>query len=229
VITYLGSPNNQLQAHAANGMPVLISFAIAERSKWLRQYIPSYTNLLVDSGAYTAHTQGTTINGPRYVDWCAQWLDTADNVAGIDSIAGDYRVSWDNYMQYGGFPTIHDTDPIDFLSDLIDLAQTRGNWLGIGLKPPREGKENFIRTVCDQVPDGMHIHGWALRAYSHIPRIDSVDSTNWWRDAMDLRCLPLCKHLTYGETLEIVIKRYARWQPVLKNDPLQTDLFGSNG
>ena len=38
--TYLASPNNQLQAHAANGMDVLVSFAL--RSKWLEDYTSSF-------------------------------------------------------------------------------------------------------------------------------------------------------------------------------------------
>jgi len=40
-----------------------------------------------------------------------------------------------------------------------------------------------------------------------------MDSTNWWRDAMKIRTMPLMDHLSYGEALEIIIKRYARWQP----------------
>ena len=39
-------------------------------------------------------------------------------------------------------------------------------------------------------------------------RLDSVDSTNWWRDGMAVRqSLPW---LTYGECLAIVVKRYQR-------------------
>ena len=74
------------------------------------------------------------------------------------------------------------------------------------------------------MPDDLHVHGWALRAYTHIRRLDSVDSTNWWRDAMDLRTLPALAHLTYGECLEIIVKRYQRWHRVIRDD-VQTPLF----
>ena len=30
---------------------------------------------------------------------------------------------------------------------------------------------------------------------------------------MKIRTMPLMDHLSYGEALEIIIKRYARWQP----------------
>jgi len=42
---------------------------------------------------------------------------------------------------------------------------------------------------------------------------------------MDLRVLPLCKHLTYGETLEIIVKRYQRAQRQVIDAPIQEELF----
>lgn len=222
---YLGSPDNAIQANAAREMPVLLSFALAGGYKWINQYVPSFDRLLIDCGAYTAYSRNTTIDGPAYKAWYERWKHFADAYAGIDDIAGDWRKSLDNYERYGGFPTIHDTDPPELLDDLIPLAKERGGWLGIGLKPPRENKEEFVRSVCDRVPDDIHIHGWALRYYTHIRRLDSVDSTNWWRDAMDIRVLPLCKHLTYGETLEIVVKRYRRQSRLIVDTPRQESLF----
>ena len=222
---YLGSPDNALQANAARDMPVLLSFALAGRYKWITQYVPSFDRLLIDCGAYTAYSRNITIDGAAYKAWCDRWTHVADACAGIDDIAGDYRKSLANYEQYGGFPTFHDTDPPELLDDLIPLARERGGWIGIGLKPPREGKENFIRSTCERLPDDLHVHGWALRHYLHIRRLDSVDSTNWWRDAMDLRVLPLCKHLTYGETLEVIVKRYQRARRQVVDAPIQDELF----
>lgn len=115
----------------------------------------------------------------------------------------------------GGFPTIHDSDPPGLLDDLIPIAMERGNWLGIGLVPPRQGKERFVRSVCDQIPDDLHVHGWALRQYTHVARLNSVDSTNWFRDAWGyLNKMPF---LTPAECVEIVVKRYQRWKRVLRD------------
>ncbi len=111
-----------------------------------------------------------------------------------------------------GFPTFHETDPPELLDDLIPMARERGKWIGLGLLPPREGKERWMRDACERIPDDLHVHGWACREYGFIRRLDSIDSTNWWRDAMKLRTLPDLAHLTYGETLAIVVKRYQRWQ-----------------
>ena len=221
---YLGSPNSHAQAHAVENMPVLLSFVIAGRSKWIEQYIPSWGAILLDCGAYSAHTQKIEIDGAAYRDWVDSFDGICDAYAGIADIGGDWKKSWQNYQDFGGFPTIHDTDPPEFLDDLIALAKERTQWIGIGLKPPREGKEHWIRDTIERIPWDMHIHGWALRAYTYIRRIDSVDSTNWWRDAEKLRTQYLCDHLTIQECLEIMIKRYTRWKRIIRDNE-QKSLF----
>lgn len=90
------------------------------------------------------------------------------------------------------------------------------------LPPPRVGKEKIVRRAIDRIPENIHIHGWALREYTNIRRLDSVDSTNWWRDAMAIRKqLP---YLTYGECLEIIVKRYQRWKRII-HDSSDHSLF----
>lgn len=216
---YLASPNTQQQAEHADGMPVLLSYAIW--SPWVDRYQHTFARLLIDSGAYSQMNTGKTIDPAEYRDWAKRWDGHADAVAGLDDIAGDWRKSLKNYEVGGGFPTMHDTDPPELLPDLIALARERGNWLGVGLMPPRQGKESFVRWVCDHVPDDIHVHGWALRAYTHVRRLDSVDSTNWYRDAMKYRRdLPW---LTYGECLAIVVKRYQRESRIIRDE--EANLF----
>lgn len=66
-----------------------------------------------------------------------------------------------------------------------------------------------------RVPADIHVHGWALRAFTKVRRLDSVDSTNWWRDGMlYAREFPW---LTYGECLEIVVKRYEREDRMIRS------------
>lgn len=208
---YLASPGTQQQAEHVADMPVLLSFATY--SEWLDRYWTSFAHVLIDSGAYSEFNSGKKIDVSEYADWCQRWTGLVDAMAGVDDISGDWRRSLENYQKFpDGFPTIHDSDPGELLKDLVQLSLERTRWIGIGLVPPRESKERFIRWVCDNVPEGIHVHGWACRRYTHIPRIDSVDSTNWWRDAMKLRTLPALSHLTYGECLDIIVKRYKRWE-----------------
>jgi hypothetical protein len=211
VTVYLASPNTQQQAEHAAGMPVLLSYACW--SPWLdKGYQQSFSRILADSGAYSEFNSGKAIDLPEYADWAQRWVGHADAIAGLDNIAGDWRQSLKNYEAFPlGFPTFHESDPDELLDDLIPMARERGNWIGVALLPPREGKESWVRRTLDRIPDDIHKHGWALRRYTHCRRLDSVDSTNWWRDAMKLRTIADLSHLTYGECLEIVVKRYERW------------------
>lgn len=222
MIVYLASPNTQQQAQAVAEMPVLLSYACWHN--WLDRYQASFRRILIDSGAYSELTGAAKVDGAAYLDWAQRWDGHADAVAGLDDINGDWRRSLANYAAFGGFPTLHDTDPPELLTDLVALARERGGWIGLGLKPPRHGKESWVRWVCDHIPDDLHVHGWALRAYTHVRRLDSVDSTNWWRDAMKLRTMPDLAHLTYGECLDIVVKRYVRWQRTI-TDPAAAPLL----
>lgn len=218
---YLASPNTQQQAEHCSGMPVLLSFA--SFSPWMWQYQPTFERVLVDWGGYTEHTTGNKIDVAKYKPWSKKWEGHADAIAGCDDINGDWKKSMANYQEIPWtFPTMHDSDPVELLPELVAMALERKTWLGIGLVPPREGKEKFVRWVCDNVPDGLHLHGWALRRYTHIRRLNSVDSTNWWRDAMDIRKkLPW---LTYGETLDLIVKRYQRWTRVIRD--VETEALG---
>ena len=217
MIVYLASPNTQQQAEHAAEMPVLLSYACY--SPWLDRYQQSFKRLLIDSGAFSELTGAAKVDLAAYSDWAERWRGHADAVAGLDDISGDWRRGMSNYaaMPTGlGFPTIHETDPIEILPELVAIARERGNWIGLGLLPPRSNKERWVRDVCDRLPEDIHVHGWALREYTHVRRLDSVDSTNWWRDAMAYR--KDYPWLTYGECLDIVVKRYKRWKRVIRDE-----------
>jgi hypothetical protein len=224
VIVYLASPNTQQQAEHVADMPVLLSFACF--AEWLHKgYQQSFSRILIDSGAFSELTGAAKVDIGKYRGWSEQWRGHADAIAGLDDIRGDWRRSLANYAAIPwSFPTFHETDPPELLPDLCAMARERGGWLGFGLLPPREGKERTVRAAMERIPEGLHVHFWAGRLYTHIRRIDSVDSTNWWRDAMALRKdLPW---LTYGECLGIIVKRYQRWNRSIREEAPQGALFG---
>lgn len=218
---YLASPNTQQQAEHCSGMSVLLSYA--SFNNWMWQYQPTFKRVLIDCGAYTEMTTGKKVVVPAFGEWSQPWRGHAVAIAGVDDINGDWRQSMANYQALPWtFPTIHDSDPPELLPELVAMAQERSTWLGIGLVPPREAKENFVRWVCDNVPEGLHLHGWALRRYTHVRRLNSVDSTNWWRDAMKLRQkLPW---LTYGECLDLMVRKYQRWTRQIRD--VETNVVG---
>ncbi len=219
---FLASPGTQQQAEHCGGMNVLLSFA--SFNPWLWQYQSSFRKVLIDSGAYSELNSGKVIDIEAYKDWSLKWKGYAEAIAGLDDIRGDWKRSLANYAKNEwSFPTWHDTDPLELLTDLIAISKERKTWLGIGLMPPRQGKEKIIRDALDLIPESIHVHGWALRAYTHIRRLDSVDSTNWWRDAMDLRKKLYWLH--YGECLDLIIKRYQRETRIIRDVSTQEALF----
>lgn len=219
---YLASPNTQQQAGHCEEMNVLLSFAIF--GKWMWQYQPSFRRVLIDSGAFSEMNSGKAIDIEAYKDWSHLWKPRAEAIAGLDDITGDWKRSLRNYQTIDwSFPTWHDTDPIELVDELVAMAQERKTWLGIGLMPPRNGKERIVRGVLERIPSDVHVHGWALRTYTNIGRLDSVDSTNWWRDAMALR--KQVPWLNYGECLGLIVKRYQRENRVIHIPDEQSKLF----
>lgn len=195
-----------MHAHFCAGMPVLLSFAVAGRSRWIWDYIPSFGRVLVDSGAYSELTGAAKVDLAEYVDWKDR-LPWCDAWAGLDDISGNWRRSLENYKA-GGFPTIHEADPIELLDELVPMARERGGWIGLGLTPPRHGKEATVRAILECIPDDLHVHGWACQGYAHLPRFDSFDSTNWFRDSWKIK--NQCPWLTPAECVEVIVKRYQR-------------------
>lgn len=225
---YLSSPNNQTQADYCADMPVLLSYALWPKREraWVDDYVPSFARVLIDSGAFSEFNSGVVVDGVAYRDWCQRWSETAhvDAVAGLDDIRGDWRKSLKNYELYGGFPTYHETDPPEFLDECLRVSADRGNWLGVGLLPPRGGKWKWVRKTLDRVPPETHLHFWAGGEYCGHPRVDSTDSTNWFRDAFKYKTqLPF---LTPAECIELVVKRYQRTKRVASPRSTESDALG---
>jgi hypothetical protein len=212
-----------MHADHCAGMPVLVSYALYR--PWLDDYVPSFARLLIDSGAFSEFNSGTKVDGEAYRDWCKRWEGTEHvaAVAGLDDIAGDWRKSLRNYERFGGFPTYHESDPPELLDDLLPLARERGGWLGVGLLPPRGGKWRWVKETMSRIPPGLHVHVWAGGEYCGHPRVDSVDSTNWFRDAwMYKNSLPF---LTPAECVALVVKRYQRQDRRPVDTSVTGDLF----
>lgn len=242
---YLSSPGSQMHADWCKAMPVLVSYAIypkpsKTKGPWLDDYISSFSRVLVDCGAFSEFNSGKKVVGSAYKDWCQRWWTSChiDAVAGLDDINGNWRKSVKNYELYGGFPTYHESDPPELLDDLIAMARERGNgqpvyesfkpgkpWLGVGLLPPRADKWGWVKETMARIPDDLHVHFWAGGGYTGHPRVDSADSTNWFRDAWAYKNdLPF---LTPAECIELVVKRYQREdrKPMPKPENTGASLF----
>lgn len=223
MIFYLSSPSNQMHASFLADAPVLLSYTLYPKSgrggkcPMMDDYIASFGRILIDCGAWSAMNSGVVIDGEKYAEWLKRWegVEHVDAVAGLDVI-GDWRASLKNYERYGGFPTLHLNAPDGVLNDLIPLARERGHWIGLGglAAHPAGSQWEWVRKTLDRIPDDLHVHIWGGGSYSGHPDCDSVDSTNWFRDAWKyLNQLPF---LTPAECVELVVKRYRRTDRVVK-------------
>jgi hypothetical protein len=223
---FLASPMSKFQGNFLTDMPVLVSFALW--SGWESRFQQAWGPMLLDSGAFSAFNSGTTMDLDAYAEFVREWGWRFEAVAGLDDIGGDWRKSLRNYETIG-FPTLHNTDPPELLQDLIPIARERGGWIGLGIKPingRREYARDWVARSLSRMPDDLHVHGWAMRAFLDLGRLDSVDSTNWFRDAHAVlaRGMPL-PWLTEGEAIEIIIKRYKRERLCARKTTHQLSLF----
>jgi hypothetical protein len=230
MICFLSSPVTQLQAHVCKGQNVLLSYPLFKnRPSLIRDYAPSFSRILIDSGAYSSMNSGTEIVLSEYAEWCDK-IHWADAFAGLDDIK-DWRKSMKNYQAWErGFPTYHDGDPPELLDELIPMARERGGWIGLGLAPPRHGKSRWVSETLQRIPHDLWVHGWALQIYTALPgrrKIDSVDSTTWYRRSEALRVNGL-QFLTPAEALEIEILRIER-RPKRQVDESELPLFQAEG
>lgn len=216
---YLSSPQSQMQAAHLAEMPVLLSFGADGAANWLQPYVPTFRRLLIDSGAFSVWSSGKRIDLVAYAAWAEQYA-WADGVAALDDVAGDWKQGLRNWNAYPWmFPTFHNSDPDEALDEILARAP---RWLGLGMVPPRDAGTWLERTL-ERIPPGIHVHGWALRAFSDLPRLDSFDSTNWFLDTR--KVLNACPWLTPSECTEIIVKRYQREKRMLKTASTQTELL----
>lgn len=225
--TYLASPLNRLQATHLHGMPVLLSFALWR--KWHPKWLHVWGPMLLDSGAYSEFNSGKKVDIQAYADFAAEWGWRFDAIAGLDDISGDWKRSLENY-EVLGFPTFHNTDPPELLDDLVSIARERGGWMGLGIAPvngDRRYAKQWLLDTLKRMPTDIHVHGWAMRAFRAESRLDSVDSTNWYRDAHCLLARGMrLAWLTDAELRDIEIKaserqRYNRLGTHWPTDALQ--------
>jgi hypothetical protein len=228
---YLSSPQNQMQAAALVGMPVLLSFALDARAKWLQRYIPTFDRVVVDSGAYSEMSSGKRVDLDAYGAWLDDFAPKADAAAALDDIRGDWKRSLANWdQQPHTFPSLHDSDPPEYIDAVLERLQDSGRarlrdtdrqWVGIGLVPPRRNHA-FVLRMLRVIPQGVHVHCFALRTIA--PEVLAVrgpdvsfDSTNWLLDARaPAQAFPW---LTPAECVEIIVKRYQRVQPTASTNP----------
>ncbi len=145
--------------------------------------------LFLDSGAYSALTQGVKIDIQEYIDFIKKYKDHLEAYANLDVI-GDAEASYKNQkiMEEAGLtpiPCFHYGEPIGYLKEYIENY----DYISLGgMVPISTGDlrvwldELFSKYICDE--KGMprvKVHGFGLTSHPLLIQYPwySVDSTSW--------------------------------------------------
>jgi hypothetical protein len=141
-----------------------------------------------DSGAFSAMTQGVTIDRDSYADWLHRYRGDLMWAASLDVI-GDPAASLRHYraLTRDGFtvvPTIHFGTPAAELDRYAELGAT---FVGLGGVAARKDRPAVLRWLlscfryAEKHHPGMRFHGWGVTHPQYIAHLPfwSVDSSGF--------------------------------------------------
>jgi hypothetical protein len=218
VIVYFAAVNQTHFCEAFAGRHVLESFA--DSRKLFGRYRATFKSMALDCGAYSELRTGKPIDIHRFADFCHQHGRFYDFVASLDSIRGGVKENLDNwcFLLDRGLdvvPTYHQGEPVSVLQEYCARAPR----VGLGFQRDEHNRTHDEIPFLDQafavIPSDVKVHGWAMTNYTARYPFASVDSRTWLFELKALRNAQTTQgrafdHLTDGELIEIIQKRYDR-------------------
>ena len=144
-----------------------------------KDMVSSHGKLFIDSGAFSAWTQGKVINVDEYIKWINDRADYIDLYGQIDVIPGDRnsgklpsleevreaaQKTWENYLYMrpkmkkpeGLLYTFHVGEPIEFLKQALEWKDENGNhipYIALGgmVGKPANTRDAFLRSCFDAI------------------------------------------------------------------------------
>lgn len=177
------------------GRRVLFSFAYVG-TRWLApkplaEVCAGATEVMIDSGAFTAWRQGKPVDLDAYLAWLAGDAPRFDWAIGLDVI-GDAAKSLANFRQMLErvpslasrlMPVWHEGDPPEHLDAYVSLA----NRVALGRIEGRRSEQKtflFYDEAFNRQPDAkFHALGQANAVQLEPYPFASFDSTGWQRDS----------------------------------------------
>ena len=190
--THFAGINTRLLAEAAEGHPILVSFASmldSHHKCLIETVIPMlragrYSSAILDSGAFTVLSQGITISVEQYIEFALEHGDLFDQIVTLDDIAGDLAVTWNNTkaMIDAGLdpiPVFHGREPFDVLRHYCEKFDRVG--LGFFRSPSKKGGKVSISPdqgddltpdewltkaldICEEA--GVEVHGFGMTRFA---------------------------------------------------------------
>jgi hypothetical protein len=153
--------------------------------------------LFLDSGAYSAHTQGESIDVEQYAAYIQEHGHHFTLRANLDDIGDTGPKSWDNLKaleslgcthdkDLGVFPVFHAADDFAYLTKMLDGGypfMALGGLVGASRNVLREWLDNVWAKylVKDDGTPRIQVHGFGLTDTELMIRYPwfSVDSSSW--------------------------------------------------
>ena len=151
-----------------------------------KEMISSHGKLFIDSGAFSAWTQGKVIDVDEYIKWINDRADYIDLYGQIDVIPGDRnsgklptteevkvaaQKTWENYLYMrpkmkkpeGLLYTFHVGEPIEFLKRALEWTDENGNYipyiaLGGMVGKPVDVRDRFLEQCFNAIKNSPNPH-----------------------------------------------------------------------
>ena len=177
----VGPEKSNIMEVATDELKSNVLFSYAEK-KAVDKYRPdifrNHGKLFIDSGAFSAWTQGKVIDVDEYIDWINERAEYIDLYGQVDVIPGDRNSgriatreevkeaaekTWENYLYMrpkmknpeGLLYTFHVGEPIEFLIQALKWTDSNGNpipYIALGgmVGKPAEVRDRFL-SQCFQI------------------------------------------------------------------------------
>lgn len=144
-----------------------------------KEMVASHGKLFIDSGAFSAWTQGKVIDVDEYIRWINDRADYIDLYGQVDSIPGDRmsgklptldevkvaaQKTWENYLYMrpkmkkpeGLLYTFHVGEPIEFLKQALEWTDENGNhipYIALGgmVGKSADTRDKFLEQAFDAI------------------------------------------------------------------------------
>ena len=127
MIIYHGAINKDIQLVTDEKLHCLVTYAAYKKHIWQ----PWWKNLFIDSGAFSVHNSGKTIDIEKYIEYLLEWESMSKKIvyASLDVI-GDAKEGMKNYKyllkkKLNPIPTYHYGESIEVLKELVELRQSK--------------------------------------------------------------------------------------------------------
>lgn len=167
------------------------------------------SKLFIDSGAYTAYTQGITVEVDKYIDFLNSLSFKCTVFAQLDTIPGQFgkpktleekkmapQLSWENYLYMRErliepkklMPIFHQGEDYCWLHNMLEWVDDDGEHIPyIGISPAVDvpGLERFLQTSFDIIKRSSnpnvktHAFGMTQLKMLETYPYTSADSTSW--------------------------------------------------